>query len=180
MPFGPDKRPDLSGVPAGLQHGPEKNRYGIAWQRNSPFWRLFRIAAVLCAVAAIVLALGMAGYSFQRWGMLTEETVETAQTEPAELREQRVAQARATYQGALRDAAQASKRAEHQHEQAMKAVEAARALAKNPDSAEARAALDKAMQEMSASAETPLPVNRSDWTAKDYGRALREGRSLTQ
>lgn len=180
MPFGPDPRPDLSGVPASLQQGPEKNRYGIAWQRNSPFWRLFRIAAILCAVAAIVLALGMAGYSFQRWGMLTGKTVETAQTEPAELREQQVEQARATYNSALRDAAQASKRAEHQHQQAMKAVEAARMLAKNPDSSEARAAFDKAMQEMSASTSDPLRADRKDWKAEDYARALREGRSLTQ
>ncbi|MCB2048303.1 MAG: hypothetical protein KDE32_08755 [Novosphingobium sp.] len=176
MPFGPDQRPDLSGVPSNLQRAPKTDRYGIAWQRNSTFWRLFRIAAVLCAVAAIVLALGFAGYNFQRWGMVTEATVHS---EPVEQSEQRLEQTQAIYQGALRDAAKASNLAKHQHEQAMKAVEAAKALAKNPESPELQAALDRAMDEIAQSAENPLPADRKDWKAEDYARAMREGRSLT-
>jgi hypothetical protein len=100
-----------------------------------------------------VLALGIAGYYVQRWDAITQENVESAQTDPVAQREQRIEQA-----------------------QAIVAAEAARVLAANPDPQVARKEFAQAMREVQAIANEVDRSERENWTAADWVRELDDRR----
>ncbi len=120
--------------------------------QRSPFWSLFRVAVWLCA--AMMAGLAMA-FLLNSGPFLTSDELPDAQPAPAGIQmpanEAGAAdQAQATYEDTMRDADLASDLAQRQQAQAMKAVEAARALSRNPDSREAKQALETAMREVQA------------------------------
>jgi len=137
--------------------------------------------AWLLIPAAIGFAIAFAGFDHPLLGpppaSQPGNSVRSVRDDPAVSERQEWVEE--TRRAAMQDVAKASSEAERQHDRAMKAVEAARALAENPDSANAREALDRAMADIAKGDQSSLPPDRADWTAEDYARAMREGRSLT-
>lgn len=153
MIFGSDDRGDLSGVPRDLLDGRTAANRPSQQSQRSPFWSMFRAAVWLCFAMVIGLAVAFVVYRLPGlFGPVPSEqgATETVSQPQTEVADEQVGQAQDSYAVAMRDAATASDLAQRQHAQAMKAVEAARALAKNPDSREAKDALDKAMREVQA------------------------------
>lgn len=152
MVFGPDQRADLSGVPKGMlpAHAADMPRHK---DQRSPFWSLFRVAIWLCAAMVVGLAV-----AFLLNGKPDQTAPDAPTSQPADVISQpqlddahaQVSEALESYDNTMDDAGAASDLAQRQHAEAMKAVEKARALANNPESHEAREALDRAMRELQA------------------------------
>jgi hypothetical protein len=169
--FGSDQRGDLSGVPLDLQPGRAKPpavaqdvKQGARTAPDpqsqlrgplSPFRGLLRLAIWVSIGIGVIFALALVKQvlaGFEAGGEPDALESPTASATPSAPDQNAIA-AENTYEDAMRDAAAASEMAERQHAEAMKAVEAARALAKNPDSLEAQEALKQAMQRVQAMSE---------------------------
>jgi hypothetical protein len=168
MPFGSDQRPDLSGVPAELAPGRPEAGHSPPPVGSPAFRAKVRIAVWLCVAMAILSVAGFLAYSLPRlFGPVdaapVEEPVASA-PEPAvpdaAAPDPQVLEVLDEYEAVMREASQSSDLARRQHAEAMKAVEAARALAKNPDSREARATFDNAIREVQAMSEQAEHANR--------------------
>lgn len=177
MAFDPNRRADLSGVPAELQPGraatpnvPQASQAGAARtglqqsqldNERSAFRSLLRFAKWVCIGIAVIFALALFRIFFS--GVTigepapSPEVAETAPLQGAHVApaepDQQALDALDEYETVMRNAASSSDEAQRQHAAAMKAVEAARALAKNPDSPEERSAFDKAIREVQAQAQ---------------------------
>ncbi len=152
MVFGSDQRADLSGVPQKMQPAQAADMPRHKDQR-SPFWSLFRVAIWLCVAMVVGLAV-----AFLLNGKPEQTAPDATASQPAnnisksqpDEADVQLREALESYDDVMRNSAAASDLAQRQHAEAMKAVEKARALANNPESQEAREALDRAMRELQA------------------------------
>lgn len=163
MPFGPDRRPDLSGVPADLAPRPRTADPAAPPLMRPAFRAKFRLAVWFSLAMAVLSVAGCLAYSLPRLFGPVQEPVasapEPAMSDAAEPDPQ-VLEVLDEYEAAMRDASQASDLARRQHAEAMKAVAAARELTKNPDSREAKAAFDSAVGKVQAMSREAERANR--------------------
>ena len=166
MVFGSDQRADLSGVPAEFQPGkakspaapqvpsetaaPQSISQSQLGNPLSPFRSLLRFAIWTTIGMGVIFALALFKIVFA--GSEPEDSAGSQASAPgpvaAEGRAHDAGEAQPDFDNAMQSAAAASDLAQRQQEEAMKAVAAARALAKDPESRKAQAALNEAMRKV--------------------------------
>jgi hypothetical protein len=171
MVFGSDQRADLSGVPAEFQPGkakspaapqvpsetaaPQSISQSQFGNPLSPFRSLLRFAIWTTIGMGVIFALAL--FKIVLAGSDPADSADSQATAPApgaaEGPAHVASETQPDFGNAMQSAAAASDLARRQQEEAMKAVAAARALAKDPESREAQAALEEAMRKVQAISE---------------------------